>query len=134
MAMVATGTPPGIWTVDNNESRPFKSARLHRDAEDRLDRVRGHHARQMGGAARGRNEDLNAFFFRLLDIGYKFLRTTVGTEHAHLIRDAEGAQDQTRLAHRRQVAVAAHEDTDKRGSHVVLAEFCLRFAPLSFPG
>ena len=25
IATVATGTPPGIWTMDNNESKPFNA-------------------------------------------------------------------------------------------------------------
>ena len=51
MASVATGTPPGICTIESSESRPLQRRALHRHAEHRQQRVRRHHARQVRRAA-----------------------------------------------------------------------------------
>ena len=59
IATVATGTPFGICTVDSSESSPL-SAALHRHADDRQHRVRGHHPGQMRGAAGAGDDHLEA--------------------------------------------------------------------------
>ncbi len=51
MASVATGTPPGICTIESSESSPLSVLDSHGHAQHGQRGVRGDHAGQMGRAS-----------------------------------------------------------------------------------
>ena len=58
MDTVATGTPGGICTVDEQRVEPFQRRRIDRHADHRQGRVRGDDARQVRGGAGADDEQL----------------------------------------------------------------------------
>jgi len=88
IAKVATGIPPGIWTIDKRESIPFKLCDSTGYTQYRQRCERGRHARQMRRPTRSRNNDFEAAGFSGFGVVDHQLRRAVSTYHAFFVRYA----------------------------------------------
>ncbi len=113
MANVATGTPPGICTIDSSESMPFSACDLHRHSQHRQRRVRGHHSGQMRRAARARDDRLQPALFRRRGVLRHQPRRAVRGNDLLFVRNAEAFQNLGRVAHGVPVGLAAHDQADE---------------------
>src|SRR5712692_7208935 len=83
-------------------------------AEHRQDGVGGHHARQMRGPARGRDDDLDAAAFGPRRVLRRQGGRAMGGHDLALVGDAEAGEDLVGMAHGLPVGLAAHDDSDER--------------------
>ena len=114
MASVPTGTPPGIWTIDSSESRPLSAWRLDGHAEHGQDRVGGHHARQVRGPARSRDDHLEPAPLGPARVLRHPRGRAVRRHDGALVGHAEARQHLVGVAHRLPVRLAPHDDGDQR--------------------
>ena len=113
IAMVATGTPAGIWTMESSESSPL-SARLWMGTPiDGQQRVSGDHAGQMRRAARAGDDHFKAASFGVVGIFHHPIRGAMGGDDAAFVRHVEVAQRLGGMAHGFPVGLAAHDDADR---------------------
>ena len=90
-----------------------------RDADDWQDGVSSHDARQVGGAAGAGNHHAHAALCRAAREVGDIFRRTVRTHHVHFIRDIQFLQRRRRLLHNRQIGIAAHQDSNQGGGHLL---------------
>ena len=85
-----------------------------RHAQDRQRRHRRHHARQVGGTPCPGNDDLKPAVARAFGIGDHTVGRAMGRDDLAFMRDAQLLQHLGRMAHRRPVGLAAHDNADQR--------------------
>ena len=118
IASVATGTPPGICTIDSSESSPCSARALHRHAEHRQHGVRRDHAGQMGGAAGAGDDHLQALGLGARgELGHPD-RRAVRRDDLLQVGHAELVEHGRRVRHRVPVGLRSHDDGDERCGHV----------------
>ena len=95
----------------------FQGGALDRHAEDRQRRVGGGHAGQVRGAARARDQDLQAPARRGRGVLGHPARGAVGRDDPALVGDAELDQRFRGVPHGLPVRLAAHDDADEGAFH-----------------
>ena len=113
MAKVATGTPPGICTIDKQAVEALQRLGLHRHAQHRQRRQRRGHARQMRGAAGAGDDRLQAALLGAARVFVEPLRRAVGGDDSRLVGYAEFVEHSGGHAQRRPIGFAAHDDADE---------------------
>src|SRR5450759_2027194 len=93
--------------------------RRDRHADDRQDRLRGEHPRQVRGPARTGHDHLYPPAGRLFRIAVQEVRRTVGRDDPQLVGDPELGQQRGGLLEDREVRPAPADDPDPRpgGTH-----------------
>ena len=114
IASVPTGTPPGIWTIDSSESRPWSDALCTGTPSTGRIVCDGHHARQVRRAAGAGDDHLNAARLRALRELRHPDRRAVGRHHFLFEDDAETLEHLGRVRHRVPVGGGAHDQRDER--------------------
>ena len=90
----------------------LQRVRFHGHAEHRHQRLRGHHAGQMRGAARSGDDHLDAALFGGGGVLRHPLRRAVRGNDAAFVRDVELLQRLRRVLHGLPIGFAAHDDAD----------------------
>ena len=92
IASVPTGTPLGICTIESSAVEPIELGGRNRHAEDRHERLRRDHARQVGRAASAGNDNVQAAARRGLGILEEPVGRAVRGHDARFERDPKVAQ------------------------------------------
>ncbi len=123
IASVPTGTPPGIWTMESSESRPWSAALCTGTPEDGKHGVRRDHAWQVRGAARARDDHLDAARLCALRELRHPQRRAVRRDDLLLIGHAEPLEHLDGVGHRLPVGRRAHDHGYKRIGHRQIVKF-----------
>ena len=113
-ATVATGTPPGICTIDSSESRPSSCASGTGTPITGSGVIDAVMPGQVRGAAGTGDDHPQAPVGRRPGVLVHHVGRAVRRDDAHLVRHAELGEHVDRGLHHRQIGVAAHDHADER--------------------